>query len=127
MARVCTPIVLNCDYCFTLTVPFDPIMTIQAGLTPSSIVYLWITDKFNNQYSNQITVNLDGSFDIDTSNYPSYLFNPNAGWFDVFLSSDVDGAVIVPMVFVSEFNCLKLNTECIVDRQFNESFDFSFS
>lgn len=128
MARVCTPIALNCDYCFTLTVPFGDIMYVSAGLTPAENVYLWVTDKFGNQYKNLVTIAVDGSFPIDTSNYPSFLFNPLGGWFDIFISSDTDGATIIPMTFVSEFNCLKLNTECVEtdSKQFenNELFEF---
>lgn len=110
--RVCTPLALGCDYCFTLEVPYTTIMNVLAGLTPASTYYLWVTDKFGNQYSDEITINGDGSFDIETSNYPDGMFNPSNGWFDVFISSDADGEVVVPMTFVDEFNCLKLATYC---------------
>lgn len=127
--RVCTPLALSCDYCYTIEVLYEPLMNVDAGLTPASTPYLWITDKFGNQYSEQVAINGDGSFDIDISLYPQALFNPNSGWFDIFLSSDVGGQVIVPMTFGSAFNCLKLATTCTEEQQraFDNSFDNSFA
>lgn len=110
--KICNPISLSCDYCFTLELPYDGIINVSAGLTPSATFYSWITDKFGNQYSEQIIINADGSFDIDTSLYPDGIFNPDAGWFDLFISSDSLGTAIVPMTFIDNFNCLKFKTFC---------------
>lgn len=88
-------------------------MNVLAGLTPASTPYLWIIDKFGNQYSDQITINGDGSFDIDLTFYPAGMFNPANGWFDIFISSDSAGSAVIPMVFESNFNCLKIKTICI--------------
>lgn len=113
--RVCSPIPLSCDYCFTLEVAYSELMNVQAGLTPAAVYYLFVTDKFGNQWSDQFTVNGDGSFDIDLTNYPAGMFNPFNGWFDLFVSEDSAGEVLVPMTFVSEYNCLKLSTYCADD------------
>ena len=111
--RVCTPILLNCDYCFTLDlIYYNTIMNVLAGLTPASTPYIWITDKFGNQYSDQVTIKANGSFDIEVANYPDGLFSEGNGWFDLFVSSDVDGLTIVPMVFYDHFNCVKFKTTC---------------
>ncbi len=113
MTRVCVPIALNCDYCYTLELAYETILNVAAGLTPAASLYVWVTNKFGNQYVDAITVNGDGSFNIDTSNYPAGMFNPLAGWFDVFVTSDVDGNTVVPMSFgPDEYNCLKLATFC---------------
>ncbi len=113
--RICDYLELNCDYCFTLEKQYSATLNISAGLTPASKPYLWITDKFGNQYSGQVVVAGDGSFNIDTTVFPEGMFNPLAGWFDIFLSSDVDGTSIVPMTFGgSPYNCLKLRTYCYI-------------
>lgn len=101
-------------------------MNVLAGLIPASTPYLWVTDKFGNQYADQITINSDGSFDIDLTLYPVGMLNPSNGWFDIFITSDPVGIVIIPMIFVNEFNCLKLNTICYAKKSFSNSFDNSF-
>ena len=113
MGRICDPIPLSCDHCFVIDLTQDDLINVGAGLAPASTYYLWITDKFGNQYSDPITVNSDGSFDIDAANYPSGMFNPSAGVFDLFLSSDTGGSDIIPMMFNAiAFNCLKFIITC---------------
>lgn len=113
--RVCSPVTLNCDVCYSLTLLFENLMPVPAGLAPASTVYLWITDKFGIQYSEAVIAASDGSFVIDASNYPESLFNPLGGTFDIFLSSDPEGQSIVPMTFETEYNCLKLKTTCTIN------------
>lgn len=110
--RVCKPIALNCDYCFTLQLQYQSPINVLAGLPLASAFYLWVRDKFGNQYEDWIMVNPNGSFDIDLTNYPAGMFNPLNGWVDIFITSDLEGTIIVPMIFGTSFNCLKLSTTC---------------
>lgn len=116
--RVCDTVRLSCDYCFSIETECGSGINVQAGLTPVSTPYLWITDKFNNQYRDQVTINGDGSFNIDLSNYPMGLFNPASGWFDLFLSSDIDGQILVPFNFGSSYNCVKLRIPPVAATEF---------
>ncbi len=111
--QVCTPIKLGCDYCFTLQLQFSSIMYVGVSLTPASTPYLWITDKFGNQYCEQITITVDGYITIDSSHYPAGMFQGNS-WFDVFVTSDALGTTVIPMTFVNPYNCLKLQVLCYV-------------
>lgn len=112
MPQVCSPVSLTCDVCKVLALPYNN-LKVSAGLTPASSPYLWITDKFGNQWSDQVVVAGDGSFTIDTTKYPDGIFNASAGYFDLFLSSDSTGYLIVPMTFSSvAYNCLKLSITC---------------
>jgi len=110
--RICNPMALNCDYCFMLQLPYQAPINVLAGLPLASAFYLWVTDKFGNQYEDLILVNPNGSFDIDLTNYPTGMFNPLNGSFDIFITSDLEGTTIVPMIFGASFNCLKLSTTC---------------
>ena len=96
--RVCNPKPLSCDYCYTLQLPYEPVIYVVAGLTPATNVYLFVTDKFGNQYTDLVTIQIDGSIPIDTANYPAGMFNPFSSWFDIYVSSDSGGYVIVPML-----------------------------
>lgn len=84
-------------------------MVVLAGLTVST-PYLWVTDKFGNQYSAQVTVADDGSFVIDPSQFPEGMFNEHAGAFDLFLSSDEEGSTILDVF--GDFQCILLTLIC---------------
>ena len=112
MAELCGCIDNNCDECFELSVAYcpDQLINISAGLTPAASLYLWIRDKFGNLWYDTITVNADGSFDIDTDNFTTGMFTPTFGALDIFLSTDDKGANIVPMTFnLIADNCLILS------------------
>ena len=107
--QICNPIELDCSVCFESKIICGETINIAAGLTPAANLFVWVTDKFNNQYRIPVTIHGDGSFDISASLLPDGMFNIFAGSFDIFISSDIDGVVVVPMVFDSKnYNCLKL-------------------
>lgn len=113
IVKVCDFISIGCDYCYTLSLVYADIINISAGLTPATSPYIWITDKFYNQYSGQVTIQGDGSFDLVLSDILEGLLNPSFGIVNISITSDVDGLVIIPMTFeATEFNCLKLYTTC---------------
>lgn len=113
MTQVCDPVPLDCSYCYVLELVQSDTLTVDAGLTPASMVYVWITTKFSSQYMVSVVVAGDGSFDLDASDFPNGMFNPDAGYFDLFVSSDIDGSVVVPMTFgASEYNCVLLSIVC---------------
>lgn len=109
--ELCGCISANCDECFELSIAYCPNqINISASLTPSASLYLWIRDKFKNLWEDQITVNADGSFDINIDNFPTGMFTPNFGAVDIFLTTDNKGADIVPMTFSAiDYNCLLLS------------------
>lgn len=110
--EVCSPVALNCDTCIGLTLQYAASMKVSAGLTPATTPYLWITDKFGKQYKNQVTIAGDGSFNIVLINYPTGLFQ-SIGYFDLFLSSDSSGSVIIPIpISIVPYNCIKLLISC---------------
>lgn len=108
--EVCTPIPKNCDTCKELTLTYDALMNVLAGLTPASTPYIWITDKFGKQFKDQVTIAGNGSFNINQANFPSGMFNPIAGSFDLFVSSDVNGVTILNVF--STFKCIIFSISC---------------
>lgn len=99
---------VNCDECYEVS-RSDSSLNFIYGLTPSTQYYLWVIDKFRNVYKNLFTSGVDGSFDIDLTDYPDGMFNPYAGDFEVFISSDVAGDTVIPLtVYATPYNCLIL-------------------
>lgn len=88
-------------------------MNVVAGLAPATTPHIWITDKFGKQYKDQVTVKTDGSFDITGANFPEGMFNPSAGGFDLFVSSDANGVNIETLTISGKsYNCITFSTTC---------------
>lgn len=112
MTQVCDPVALECDACNELSLPADD-MNVEADLTPASTLYLFITNKFGNQYRAEVEIGEDGSFDIDPDEFPEGMFNASAGAFDAFLAENSDGTGVASMTFEDvEYNCLKISITC---------------
>ena len=109
----------NCDECYEVTRATDD-LTFIYGLDATTQYYLWVIDSFNNSYKKLITSGADGSFTIDPTAtvYPTGMFNQYAGALEVFISSDVDGLVVIPLtIYATLYNCVILNlldsTPCV--------------
>lgn len=83
MSQVCDPYPYGCSECYSLTLPYDVTLTVDAGLTPASTVYVLLTASNGNQYMVQTVVNGDGTITVDTGDYPKGMFNQWAGQYDV--------------------------------------------
>lgn len=114
MGQVCITVPETCDECYSMELTTASSFNIPAGLTPAATYYLWVRDKFGNLYQDTIVVNGDGSFDIQTGDFPDGLFNIYAGAFTVFLSTDTEGLELVPMNFsMTMWSCLQFTvTDC---------------
>jgi hypothetical protein len=91
MALVCdTNITLNCDVCYEWTKPYGD-LNLSVWLTPATVYYLFVFDRLNNLYRQQVTIAGDGSFTIDATQDPSGLYDGiNAGSLQIFLSTDIN-------------------------------------
>ena len=110
--RVCEELPSSCDYCYSTMSYCDLTdINLSVGLTNSggSTAYLWIKDKFENLYRDFITINSDGSVDINTNNFPDGMFNYTFGPTLMFLSSDIDGNSLIDMNILSiTYSCVDL-------------------
>lgn len=111
MIPICFCISTDCSECYEHSVSYCPSeINISAGLTPAATLYLWIRDKFGKIWDDIITVEADGSFDINMSNFPTGMFTPSFGSLDIFLTSDAQGQTVVPVTFnATEYNCIMLS------------------
>lgn len=110
--KFCGCIDLDCSKCFELTIPYCPSnpINIQVGLTPGQSLYLWMIDKLENIFFDTIIVNGDGSFDINTNNFPQ--LTNEFGTVNLFLTTDSGGQNRVNMTFNSKiFICLLLTID----------------
>jgi hypothetical protein len=111
---------LNCDSCYEITKEYCEAINIDPDISPGyESLYLQIIDKFIVRRTQLVDFNEDGSFDVDFSLLPYDFFNPYAGKFELYLSTDEEGEVVIPMSFDDEFyNCIILTltktneTEC---------------
>lgn len=109
----CNTIELGCEICYTYTSTYDSIMYVSLNLPINTSIYAWVTDKFGNQYSYNFTTNLIGQFVLNTSDFIEGMFNPDAGTFDVFFTTDELGSDIITFTAYSKnYTCLKFNTTC---------------
>lgn len=102
---------LSCDSCYEIAREYCEPINIHPDFIPGgySPIYLHIIDKFDSRKTQAVEINGDGSFDIDLSLLPDNYLNPYAGKFELYLSLDEDGTLIVPMTFNgTEYNCLIL-------------------
>jgi hypothetical protein len=111
---------LNCDSCYEITKEYCDPISINPGVAPGyDAFYLQIIDKFIVRRTQEITLEMDGSFTIDETLLPDDFFNPYAGKFELYLSVDEEGELKIPMNFSEVvYNCIILTiqktneTEC---------------
>lgn len=103
-------VVLNCDSCYELTKEYCDTINIDPGVAPGyDTFYLQIIDKFIVRRTLDIELEEDGTFDIDETLLPDDFFNPYAGKFELYISTDEDGEIILPMTFSEvQYNCIIL-------------------
>ena len=90
-------VAVNCDECYELSASDCLPITIATSLTPTTVYWLICTDKFDNRYDVQVTIDANGYFTIDTDDFPSQLFNKYAGKFTFILS--VSAVNVTPVQF----------------------------
>lgn len=100
----------NCDACFEYVIPYcpaNPINVPTENLTNNVTYYLWIRDKFDKIYSDTVLGKSNGTFDINTSNFPTGMFTPNFGDIEMFLSTDNLGKQVVSLILNgNNYNCI---------------------
>ena len=113
MSKVCITIPEECKSCYKLCIEYCPTgINIQAGLVDGDIYFLFAIDHFGNVWRDEVTINPDGSFDIDLANYPSGFFTSTSGAVNIFLSLSEDGANPIDITFdTGTYNCILITTE----------------
>jgi hypothetical protein len=103
---------LNCDSCYELTKEYCDPITIDPNVAPGyESVYLQIIDKFITRRTQEVEL-VEGSFTIDESLLPDDFLNPYAGKFELYISTDEEGEIILPMTFDNVvYNCIILTIE----------------
>ena len=99
----------TCDTCYELTFPDCQDMVFDLGLTPASEYYVIITDKFGNEYYDQLTVDASGSLIIDPLLYvQGSLFTPFSGSFTLTIK---EGLVYSDLI---EFTIDSISYNCVI-------------
>lgn len=99
----------TCDTCFELIFPDCQDMLFELGLTPTTEYYVIITDKFGNEYYDQITTDADGNIVVDPSLYVSgSLFTPFSGSFTLTIK---EGLVYSDLI---EFTVDSITYNCVI-------------
>lgn len=108
--ELCGCIQAGCDKCYTYSVSYCPSALINIpcnNLTYNSSYYFWIRDKFGNVWQDTVLGLIDGSFNVNTANFPIGMFVPNFGALDMFLTTDSLGSIAQVMYFYGqEYNCI---------------------
>jgi predicted nucleic acid-binding Zn-ribbon protein len=100
---------LTCDACYELSKEFCGEINISPGLTPNDTFYLQIINQRIQRTSQLITINEDGSFDIDLDSLQDGFFNPYSGKYELYLSTTSDGEDYVDMTLEEDtYKCIVL-------------------
>jgi hypothetical protein len=102
-------ITLTCDTCYELENEWCAVINVNPGLTPATDYYLQIIDKFSKRRTQAVAIESDGSFTVDQSLLPNGFFNPYAGKFELYLSTNSAGTDYVDLTFsATVYSCIIL-------------------
>ena len=104
---------VNCDTCFEVLIGdcLDDI-NLSLGLTPSTLFFFRLIDKFGATYNFSQTTDGSGDFTLDRSQLPDGLINQFAGEFQLQIFSDSGRTELVNVVQNSiTYNCVLLVQE----------------
>src|ERR1035437_4888116 len=109
--KFCGCLETTCDTCYNYSVSYCPLTTNInipcTNLTHNTQYYFWIRDKFGNIWYDTVLGLSDGSFNINTANFPVGMFVPQFGALDIFLTTDSLGTIAYPMYMnMQEYNCV---------------------
>ncbi len=98
----------GCESCYvTIFKACTDNATISPALPINSIFYLFVTDKFDNLYIQQVATDGSGAFIIDFSAYPETLFTENSGFFEMTVSESSAFSTNETLTFDGSFyNCI---------------------
>jgi len=106
MSFTCDTISVGCDECFEINVSECAPININPGLVPATVYWLHITDKFFTTFKQQVTINGDGSFDIDLTDLTGMNTKYSGDW-QLFLSTDEAGVNVVTITFGgTDYECM---------------------
>jgi len=112
----------NCSECYEFSLTqFPDSIQIVGGLTPNTVFYVWITDKFGNIFcTDAIETDADGSITLDSSIIsvlPKGLFGKDSGKFK-FEAKAVDAYY----TGIAQFTFSGVTYDCIwVQFEYNSS------
>lgn len=98
--KICACPTSTCDSCYQIFFSYCPSsLTFHTSFSMVESLYVWLQDKFGNVYMQPLTTNVDGTFTLDMSQYPNGMFNYNAGFFYMYLTTDYLGKDLVTIPY----------------------------
>ena len=80
-----------CTTCYPLSgIACGDTLTLSVGLTPGTDYYVWVKDRFDKLYVQEVSANVDGDLEVDLTAFPDGLFNKYAGPFVFTVSTSAD-------------------------------------
>jgi hypothetical protein len=112
-----------CGSFYNFTLPAcpdsDESFVIKAGLTPATLYYWYIEDKFSNVYTGSATTDVSGFLSIPLADFPEAYFNEYAGTFILWLQTSISASSPVNLTFSGTvYECISLS---FVEMTGNES------
>lgn len=101
-----------CTTCYSLTLPAcEDSITLPSDLTPGTY-YVWVEDRFQKKYVQEVTVGVSGDVVINTTTFPPGMFTENSGYYTVTVStSDTDETRETFTVSLTDYDCYVINFE----------------
>lgn len=102
-----------CSCCFESPIgsciPADGYLTINTQLDPAQTYWYHFTDKFQNEYSGELSPESDGTLKIPIAQLPDGLLNQYAGDFMLSITADEQGCDTVPLLLAAKYDCIQLS------------------
>lgn len=100
---------MSCNSCYEISLPAcRDIIAVKLGLAADSQFTWVITDKFGNKYSEEVTTDGSGNFEVDTTELPDELFNAYAGKFILTIINSGDQTQAFE-INDTEYSCIAMS------------------
>lgn len=109
MTKICFCIPRSCASCYELEASYCPSsITLPVGLAPAATYYMFVRDRFDNIYRDQVTINASGNIEMDLTAYPTGFFAYEMGVIEITLSQFADGTVPITLNTTPSATCISL-------------------
>ncbi len=97
-----------CDSCYPTSFPECENLTFVAGLTPSTNYTAIVTNHFGQKYTQDVTTDTGGAFELDYTLFPEGFFNPYSGFFTLEVQT-VAGIPATMTIMYSTYDCVSFD------------------
>lgn len=97
-----------CDSCYPTSFPDCENLSLDLGLAVLTAYVVTITNSKNQYYTQDVSTDAFGVFEIDITGFPEGFFNPFSGFFTLTMV-DENGVAVELTVGYSQYDCVSFD------------------